>query len=278
MNKTELAEILNLVRSGKPLVHCITNYVTVNDVANMVLACGASPVMADDSAEAADITALCNATLINIGTLNARTVESMVAAGVRANGVSHPVVLDPVGAGASKFRTDTTFMLLDKIRFSVIRGNSSEIKTIARGTGTTQGVDADTADSVTDENLSHSVELVKRLAEKTGAVIAMTGAIDIIADAQSAYICRNGHPMLGSITGSGCMLSAVAAAFCGASSDKILEASAVAVSAMGLCGETAYRETCAGGEGTGSFRTRLLDAMSLLVPVQFEKGCRLEKV
>jgi len=278
MNISDISWVIEQVRAKSPLVHCITNYVTVNDVANIVLACGASPIMADDIAEAADITSICTATDINIGTLNARTVESMLAAGRKAAELHHPVILDPVGAGASKLRTDTVFHLMKDIPFTVIRGNISEIKTIAKGSGTTKGVDADAADRVTEDNLGRSVSFIKSLARNTGSVIAVTGAIDIIADTETAYVCRNGRPMMGLITGSGCMLSAVVAAFCGAVPAEPVKAAAAAVSAMGLCGEHAYTKVQAEGEGTGSFRTRLIDSMSLLDGKQFAGGSRLEQM
>ena len=172
------------LRSRSPLIHNITNYVTVNDCANMVLACGASPIMADDAAEVEDITTICGGLNINIGTLNSRTITSMLLAGKKANQLGHPVVLDPVGAGASRLRTDTAFRLLRDVKFTVIRGNISEIKTLASGAGTTKGVDADVADKVTEENLDSAVAFAKKFAAQTGAVIAITGAIDIVADAE----------------------------------------------------------------------------------------------
>ena len=189
------------VRTKCPLIHNITNYVTVNDCANMVLACGASPIMADDAAEVEDITTICGGLNINIGTLNSRTITSMLLAGKKANALGHPVVLDPVGAGASKLRTDTAFRLLREVQFAVIRGNISEIKTLASGAGTTKGVDADVADKVTEENLDAAVDFAKKFAAETGAVVAITGAIDIVADGEKAYCIRNGHPMMSSITG-----------------------------------------------------------------------------
>ena len=147
------AEQFANVRTKSPLIHNITNYVTVNDCANMVLACGASPIMADDAAEVEEITTICGGLNINIGTLNSRTIESMLKAGKKANALGHPVVLDPVGAGASALRTETAYRLLDEVQFTVIRGNISEVKTLASGAGTTKGVDADVADRVTEENL-----------------------------------------------------------------------------------------------------------------------------
>ena len=207
------AEQFANVRTKSPLIHNITNYVTVNDCANMVLACGASPIMADDAAEVEDITTICGGLNINIGTLNSRTIESMLKAGKKANALGHPVVLDPVGAGASALRTETAYRLLDEVRFTVIRGNISEVKTLASGAGTTKGVDADVADRVTEENLDGAVAFAKAFAAKTGAVVAITGAIDIVADGAKAYCIRNGHPMMSAITGTGCQLSALTAAF-----------------------------------------------------------------
>ena len=191
------------VRKGCPLIHNITNYVTVNDCANIVLACGASPIMADDKDEVAEITTICSGLNINIGTLNSRTIDSMLIAGKKANELGHPVVLDPVGAGASKLRTDTAMKLLEEVKFTVIRGNISEIKTLASGNGSTKGVDADVADKVTEENLDEVVAFAKAFARKTGAVIAITGAIDIVADAKKAYCIYNGEPMMSFCNDSG---------------------------------------------------------------------------
>ena len=148
-----LKEMLNHVREKCPLIHNITNYVTVNDCANILLACGGSPIMADDAEEAEEITAICGGLNINIGTLNQRTIPAMHLAGKKANELGHPVVLDPVGAGASKLRTNTAKALLEDIHFTVLRGNISEIKTLALGTGGAKGVDADIADKVMKENL-----------------------------------------------------------------------------------------------------------------------------
>ena len=194
------------VRAKSPLVHNITNYVTVNDCANIVLACGASPIMADDAAEVEDITSLCAGLNLNIGTLNSRTIPSMLLAGHTANRLGRPVVLDPVGAGASHLRTETALRLLREVKFTVIRGNISEIRTLAAGSGTTKGVDADTADKVTDETLDKTVAFAKAFAARTGAVVAVTGAIDIVADGERAFCIRNGHPMMSAVTGTGGIL------------------------------------------------------------------------
>jgi hydroxyethylthiazole kinase len=249
--------------------------VTVNDCANIVIACGASPIMADDKDEVADITAICAGLNINIGTLNSRTIASMLIAGKRANELHHPVVLDPVGAGASKLRTETAMQLLEEVKFTVIRGNISEIKTLASGSGTTKGVDADVADKVTEENLTDVVAFAKAFAEKTGAVIAITGAIDIVADANTAYCIRNGHPMMSSITGTGCQLSAMTAAFVTANPDHPLEAAAAAVCAMGYAGEIAHSRLTA-MDGNATYRNYIIDAIYHMSPQMLEEGANYE--
>ena len=269
-------KILENVKAKKPLVHCITNYVTVNDTANILLACGGSPIMADDLAEVEEITSICSALDINIGTLNERTVASMLKAGKTANSLSHPVVLDPVGAGASKLRTRTTFMLLEEVKFSVIRGNISEIKTVSLGSGTTKGVDADVSDHVTEDNLEEALAFCRELSRRTGAVIAVTGAIDIVADKDKAYIIRNGHETMSKITGTGCMLTAVIAAYCAANPESLLDAAAAAVCSMGLCGEIAFDRMQKAEGGTSSFRTYLIDAMSRMDSKTLEGGMKLE--
>lgn len=270
-----LENMLENVRGKCPLIHNITNYVTVNDCANIVIACGASPIMADDKEEAADITAICAGLNINIGTLNSRTIASMLIAGRRANELSHPVVLDPVGAGASKLRTDTAMKLLNEVKFTVIRGNISEIKTLAYGSGTTKGVDADVADKITEDNLHEAVAFAKAFAEKTGVIIAISGAIDIVTDGEIAYCIHNGHPMMSSVTGTGCQLSAMTAAFVTANPDHPLEAAASAAAAMGLAGEIAHQRLTA-VDGSASYRNYIIDAIYNLTPQQLKRGAKYE--
>ncbi|MEH7238783.1 hydroxyethylthiazole kinase [Bacillus sp. JJ1562] len=269
-------QIISNVRNNTPLVHNITNYVTVNDVANIVLACGGSPIMADDPKEVEDITSICSALVINIGTLNERTIESMILAGKAANRLGHPVVLDPVGAGASRLRTDTVYRLLKEVQFAVIRGNLSEIKTVHAGSGNTKGVDAAAEDVINEGNLDEMVQFAKVVSKQTGAVIAITGAIDIVADTEEAYAIRNGHQMMSKITGTGCMLSSVVAAFCGANPQEILKSTAAAVSAMGYCGELAHQKVEELNGGTSSFRTYLIDSMSKLDFTLLQGGMNIE--
>ena len=177
-----IASCMENVRKNAPLVHNITNYVTVNDVANVLLACGGSPIMSDEPEDVADITSICGGLNINIGTLNKRSIEGMFLAGKKANELHHVLLLDPVGAGASALRTRTAVGLMEELKFDVIRGNISEIKTLAQGSGTTKGVDADVADAVTEENLEEAVTFAKAFAAKAESIIAITGAIDLVSD------------------------------------------------------------------------------------------------
>lgn len=275
MNTLDLRTLLANVRETKPLIHCITNYVTVNDCANILLACGASPIMADDIGEAAQITALCAGLDINIGTLNAQTIPSMLAAGRQANQLGRPVLLDPVGAGASLLRTETALKLMEAVRFTVIRGNMSEIKALALGTAATRGVDAVAADGVSRDTLAGAAALAKGFARQTGAVMVITGAIDIVADGERAYCVYNGHPMMAAVTGTGCQLSALICAFLAANRTAPLEAAAAAVCAMGLCGETA-RARMQAQDGNASMRGFIIDAVYNLTGEQLERGARYE--
>ncbi|MGB8456000.1 MAG: hydroxyethylthiazole kinase [Anaerocolumna sp.] len=270
-----LEKMLDNVRNLTPLVHNITNYVTVNDCANILLACGASPIMADDIDDAPDITAICGGLNINIGTLNAGTIPSMYASGRRSNELGHPVLLDPVGAGASKIRTDTALGLLNKVQFTVIRGNISEIKTLALGSGSTRGVDANSLDAVAEETVTDGIALAENFARKTGAVIAITGAIDIVADSKKAYVIHNGHPMMGRITGTGCMLSAMMTAYLSANQDNPLDAAAAAVCAMGLAGEKAH-ERLGRRDGNSTYRNYLIDEIYNLTGKELEDGAKYE--
>ncbi|MEA5014729.1 MAG: hydroxyethylthiazole kinase [Candidatus Limiplasma sp.] len=270
-----LKEMLDNVRRQAPLIHNITNYVTANDCANILLACGASPIMADDRDEVEEITALCGGLVLNIGTLNRRTIPAMLAAGRRANELGHPVVLDPVGAGASALRTETAMKLLQEIQFAVIRGNISEIQVLSHGNGATKGVDADASHRVTQENLEQAVAFAKAFAQRTGAVTAITGAIDIVATASTAYCIRNGHSDMSKVTGTGCQLSALTAAYVAANPGRTLEAAAAAVCAMGLCGEKAKRRMT-DLDGNASYRNYLIDAMYNLSADVLEGGARYE--
>ena len=252
-----LGTCLQNVREKGPLVHNITNYVTVNDVANVILACGASPIMSDEPQDVQYITAICGGLNINIGTLNVRTIEGMLAAGHKANELSHMVLLDPVGAGASSLRTNTAVNLMQEIKFDVIRGNISEIKTLAAGSGTTKGVDADVADAVTEENL------------------AITGAIDLVSDGRKCYVIRNGRPEMGRITGTGCQLSGLMTAYLVANPEQKFEAAAAAVCTMGLAGEIGW-SYMQKGDGNSTYRNRIIDAIYNMTKEQLDEGAKYE--
>lgn len=264
------------VRKQVPLIHCITNYVTVNDVANSLLAAGGSPIMADDLGEVEEITSLCQGLVLNIGTLNQRTTASMLAAGKKANELAHIVVLDPVGAGASQLRTETALQLLKEIRFDVIRGNISEIKTLALGNGNTQGVDAAKGDAVTEDNLDEMIYFARGLSERTGAIIAITGAIDLVVNTSKAYVVRNGNPLMAKITGTGCMLTGVIAAYVAANRLNTIEAVVMAISAMGYCGEVAYEKLKQIDGGTSSYKMLIIDEISKLTDKGLKGGCKIE--
>lgn len=263
------------VRNKVPLVHNITNYVTVNDVANVLLACGGSPIMSDEPEDVEDITSICGGLNINIGTLNKRSIEGMFAAGRKANELNHKLVLDPVGAGASTLRTDTAVKLMEELKFDVIRGNISEIKTLALGSGTTKGVDADVADAITEENLDSGVAFVKDFAKKSGSVIAITGAIDLVSDGDKCFVIRNGRPEMGRITGTGCQLSGLITAFLVANPDHVPEAAAAAVCAMGLAGEIGWSRMQE-GDGNSTYRNRIIDAIYNMDKEMLDKGANYE--
>ena len=277
MNANELATALENVRTSTPLVHCITNYVTVNDCANALLACGGSPIMSDEPEDVVDITTICGGLVLNIGTLNKQTIAGMRAAGKRANELGHPIVLDPVGAGASALRTATASEVLDTMDVAVIRGNMSEIKAVAGASAATRGVDVNPDDVVTDENLAASAAFAKELAKKTGAIIAITGAIDIVADDERAFAIRNGSAIMGKITGAGCMLSCLVGAYSVANKENMLEGVVAAIAGEGLCGQIAA-ERMTEADGNGSFRTYLLDAMYNLDAATLADGALVQEV
>ena len=270
-----MKKCLENVRKNVPLVHNITNYVTVNDVANILLACGGSPIMSDEPEDVEDITSICGGLNINIGTLHKSSIEGMVRAGKRANELGHPVLLDPVGAGASKLRTETALHIMEEIKLTVIRGNISEIKTLVSGSGTTKGVDADVADAVTEESLDEAVAFVKKFAEETGTIIAVTGAIDLVSDGKICYVIRNGRPEMGKITGTGCQLSGMMTAYVTANPDHPLEAAAAAVCVMGLAGEIGWSRMQE-GDGNATYRNRIIDSIYNMTGEELEKGAKYE--
>lgn len=233
--------------------------------------------MADDIGEVRDIIGISSAAVINMGTLNERLIESMLLMGKRANELGKPVVFDPVGAGASALRNEAAQRILKSIKLSVIRGNISEIKSLAAAGGSTKGVDASEEDMAGADNIDGVVRFAKDFAQKTGAVIVITGATDVVADADEAYVIKNGHPMMSRVSGTGCMLTAVIGSYAGANYDNILEACAAAVCAMGICGERAYNKVCELDAGLGTYRTLLIDYMGKITGEDVKAGAKIER-
>ena len=303
------------LRERAPRVHCITNYVTAGDVANLVLAAGGSPIMAQGRREVEDVTSICHSLVLNMGTLEKRTVKAMLLAGRRAKELGHPVILDPVGVTSSSYRRQSALGVLEGVKPDIIRGNESEIRALEQALrglepGNTAGVAASPAGGEAER-----LGAVRALAERTGAVVVMTGAADLIAGHTHIYRIENGSPMMGRITGGGCMLDGLLGAFCGsvfleeresagkaetagrenaaqeteAGSDgasrktavripreRLEAAAAAAVSAHGICGEIAEACVRRTGSGTGSFRMYFMDAMSRLDDEALERGKRIE--
>ena len=253
---------LDNVRKMQPMIHSITNYVTANDVANMLFACGAAPCMADDVNEVKDIVMLSSGLTVNLGTLNKDRFEAMVVAATAAIRSGKPIVFDPVGAGSSESRTASAKQFLFLSKPTVIRGNLSEIKVLAEiqssdrpvFRGLTRGVDSPISD------FKDSLRSAVTLSKKTGAVTVVTGESDLITDGKTLVCVSNGDPLLKKITGSGCMMSAVITAFISANPDNLLEAVTAAVCAIGICGETA-RERMTKEDGNATFRNYFIDAM-----------------
>lgn len=251
--------LLNDIREQKPIIHHMTNYVTVNDCANITLSIGASPIMADDIEEVQSIVGISSALVLNIGTLNRRIIAAMITAGKKANEQNIPVILDPVGVGASELRNETVRNMLEQIKFSVIRGNISEIRFIAGLHATANGVDASEVDSGND--VQTVIEVAKAAANKHGCMIAVTGATDIISNGESTICIENGHKMLSAITGTGCMCTSLIGSFCSITSD-YFTAAISGILCMGIAGEVAFHQ--ADHKGNGSYRIAVMDEISKL--------------
>lgn len=253
----KISGILQDVRHKKPLVHHITNYVTVTDCANITLALGGSPVMADDIGEVEEMVSFASALVLNIGTLNARTIESMLAAGRAAAKRGIPIVLDPVGVGATKLRTETAAQLISEVKPCIIRGNMSEIKLLAGMNVTIKGVD-----SVADEDNSRII--AEDLARKLSCIIAITGKQDVISNGVQTCFVDNGHEMLAKVTGTGCMTTSLVGTCCGAAQDWF-SSTVAGIMMMGIAGEIAQQSLKA-EDGIGTFKTRLFDNIYNLTP------------
>lgn len=274
MERADFAACLQAVREKAPLVQCITNMVTVNDCANVLLAAGASATMAHHPLEVAEAVAGVQALVLNLGAVGDR--EAMRIAGREANRLGVPVVFDPVAAGFTGLRRETARKLLEEIRFAVIRGNASEILALAEDREGGSGVDVAAADTVTESGLPRAAELAQTLSRRTGAVVVLSGAVDVVADGRQALFLRNGSPTMARITGSGCMLSALTGAFCGACPDKPFEAAAAAAASIALAGERAEELRLQKGTGNATFRIDLIDSVFNLTVERLIQGVRYE--
>ena len=250
---------LTQIKEKNPLTHCITNSVTINDCANAVLAIGGSPFMAEDAEELAEVVTIADVLVINIGKLSKEQINSMHVSAKVANETKTPIVLDPVGVGVTQLRNKTTLDLINDYDIAAIRGNISEIKSIAKLVGvidennTAKGVDVNIDDIITEENLSANGEIIKELANKLSTTILASGPIDILSDGTTTIAIDNGDDMMPLITGSGCMLSSIVGTCIGGSAP--LEGTLIAILAMNLAGEKARAKVEEKDEGTGSFRT-----------------------
>lgn len=264
--QTRAGDILSRIRTARPIVHSVTNYVVMNSTANVLLAMGASPIMAHAMEEMADITTIAHSVVINIGTLSPSWIESMMLAGRLATMAAKPLVLDPVGAGATKLRTRTVQSIIESSVPTVIRGNASEILSLSPQGGTTRGVDS-------IHTTEDALDAARGIASALSTVIAVTGERDVVTDGGNSLIVANGHPLLGYVTGTGCAASVVVAAFLAEESDPVI-ASAAALAFFGLAGEKAAKDA----PEPGSFWVKVLDALYSITPEELERGARISSL
>ncbi|WP_433944593.1 hydroxyethylthiazole kinase [Paenibacillus sp. SN-8-1] len=259
---------LSKVREQNPLIHNITNIVVANFSANGLLALGASPFMADSHEEVSDVAQMSGAVVLNIGTLNEYVIQSMLLAGRSANQHGVPVVLDPVGAGATAYRTEVTARLTREIKLAALRGNAAEVANVVGRTWISKGVDAGAGDG-------DVIGIAEEAAAKLGSIVIITGKDDVIADGNHTYIVSNGHPILTKVTGTGCLLSAVVGAFLAVGGDAKTDAVAEGISFYGVAAELAYELT--EGKGPGSFQSEFLNQLAVLTPEQVQARSRIVK-
>lgn len=259
-----LTALMSRVQSKKPLVHHITNMVTINDCANVTLAIGGLPVMAHAPEEVEEMVAAAQALVLNIGTLSKEQVASMLKAGKAANSRGIPVVLDPVGAGATSMRTESARRILDQVNVAVVKGNSAEISTLAGSSGEIRGVEA------VGESCAALDDAVA-LAKEYGNTVVVSGATDVVTDGRQVAYVGNGHPLMGTITGTGCMLASVVASFVAVEEERFA-ASVAALAAFGLAGELAAAGS--GVRGPATFKTCFFDELYNLTAEKLEKGAR----
>ena len=257
------AENLKKVREKKPLIHNITNYVVMNTTANALLACGASPVMAHAQEEVMEMVSFAGALVLNIGTLTPYWIDSMLKAGKRANELNVPIILDPVGSGATTLRTESAKRLMNELTIRVVRGNASEVLSLAREGSRTKGVDAMHA-------VDEAAEAAKGLARELNTTLAITGPVDLITDGNRTYRVSNGHELMGYVTGTGCTATVITGAFLAVDNDAV-QATTTALAYYGLAGEKAAVKA----QAPGSFQVALIDALFTIDGKQLEQGARI---
>lgn len=249
------------VRAQHPLIHNITNMVVTNFTANGLLALGASPFMAYAHEEVADVAAIANAVVLNIGTLDPYTVESIQRAGRAANESGVPIVFDPVGAGATPYRTQSALQIIEHVQVDVLRGNVAEVANVIGESWQIKGVDAGAGEG-------NMIQIAEQAAQKLKCIVAITGEKDVVTDGQNTYTIANSHQILTQVTGGGCLLSAVVGAFIAvadpAQAQERLEAVTEALAFYGIAAEIAYEQTA--GQGTGSFQMQFINQLSLVTP------------
>lgn len=264
----KVADCLGKVRQTNPLIHNITNVVVTNFTANGLLALGASPVMAYAKEEVADMAGLARAVVLNIGTLNETVVEAMIIAGKAANEKGVPVIFDPVGAGATPYRTKAAERILAEVKVDVIRGNAAEVANIIGENWAIKGVDA-------GELAGDVVKLAKQAAKQLSCVVAITGKEDVVTDGSRTLVVYNGHPILTRVTGTGCLLSSVVGAFVSVDQN-VLEAAGAALAFYGVAAEQAVKQV--GSERPGSFQIEFLDQLSMVSATGIEALARIEEI
>src|SRR4051794_26329279 len=258
---------LRELRERKPLVHQITNYVVMNETANATLAIGALPVMAHAPQEVEEMVGLASALVLNIGTLSEHWIEAMLLGGRVATERGIPVVLDPVGAGATAYRTDTARRILEQVGVTVLRGNAGEVATLG-------GADAEVRGVESIASGLEPAELAREAGRQLGLVASVTGPVDHVSDGERTLAVANGHPLLASVPGTGCISAALSGCFLAAKPGEPLEAAAEALAALGVAAEDA----AAGAEGPGTFHVRLYDALAALDPGTLDGRANLSEV
>jgi hydroxyethylthiazole kinase len=256
-------ELLARIRAQHPLVHQITNFVVMNETANATLAIGGLPVMAHAPEEVAEMAAVAGALVLNIGTLTTEWVDSMIAAGRAAGEAGVPVVLDPVGAGATRLRTESARRILDEVRVTIVRGNAAEVATLAGRAAEIRGVESIAG--------GEGGELAVAAARALGCTVAVTGPVDAVSDGTDLVRIANGDPLLARVTGTGCISSAITGCFVAVDRDHPLRAAAAALVALGVAGEDA----AARSSGPGSFHVALYDCLDALSSDTIDARARL---